>query len=441
MDNNSSGGDGSFQSGARDHNMILWIAIVIGVLVLLAGAWFVYTDTAPVQSVRNIISIKLPRPSPRRAPQPVPVPAPTPVPTPKPAPPAVPSFAPTPVAFVPAPPSLEPGRTPQQKPPPRRFIRGMRDTIKNTATNIVKGTVGGKVIGRLANQVGKLKNPDKNKPMQSPAKTSPTLSTGSVKLNPQGNTGDLKIPTPPPLPETAKPPAGAIVGTTLKKFEFVESMVHPAKAAPEINNITQVAPGVTMHALRFRGKWNDGDRNLHHSYYTHKARAEMYGLGGDKPYKLGETWLIGTTLYLAPDFVPSKGYCNTQQPVLHQSYFNWHTINGDKVTGSLMVFEAGLGSGTKEVRRVTVRRGEWNTFVTRVTFGEKGAYALSMNGDDFEGIKINTSVGHIHKNKVGKVKEFGGTWGLYMSTYGGKDGKPQKDTIVLHANPWIKKIG
>lgn len=261
-----------------------------------------------------------------------------------------------------------------------------------------------------------------------------------LDLKPDGNTGDLKIPSPPPLPESATPPPGAIVGTSLKKFSFDESMVHPAKAAPEINNITQVAPGVTMHALRFRGKWNDGDRDKHTGYYVYKARAEMNELGGKKPYKLGETWLIATTLYLAPDFVPSTTYCNTQQPVAFQSYFTWHTIKGDMVTGSLMAFEKGLGTTAKTVRTVTVRRGEWNTFVTKVTFGDNGSYDLSMNGDDFKGIKINTTYAKVKGSEVGKVKEFEGSWGLYMTNRGGVDGKPLRDTVVLHAYPWIKKV-
>ena len=285
------------------------------------------------------------------------------------------------------------------------------------------------------------KKPDPVKP-QEPKKPDPVKPCEHNKPDPvkpqePNKPTDVRLPSLadlPPLPPASEPPRGAIVGETLKSFRWIDSLVCPPGAAPEIPNIVQLGPRVFAHVLRHRGTWHDGDRHLSTGGYENKARAELSCLGGNTPYTLGSTWLIGTTVRLNPDFVPSRGYCNIMQPVLHQSYFTLHDLRGDVVTGSLRVFEAGLGSTSRTVRTVQFPRGRWVPLVVRVTFARRGEYALSVNGDEFRGIGgVDTTIGH------GQMP-FGGTFGLYMSATGAVDGRPQRDAIVQHANMWIKRV-
>lgn len=235
------------------------------------------------------------------------------------------------------------------------------------------------------------------------------------------------------LPSTG-PPAGALVGKQLSDFKWVDSKVIPRGAAPEIENITQVAPGVFRHWLRVGKGWHDGDRDLTTGRYALKGRAEMNSLGGSTPMKKGETWLIGSTVKFDDNFVPGSGFCDIAQPVLFQSYFTWG-LKGDTMVGQMMVFERGLGSPSKLVREVKVKRGQWFTWTLKVKLGPDGYYGLSVDGDAFQGFPINTEIGHVSRATVGKVSEFGGTWGLYGMMNG-----PPRDMIVYHANPFLKKV-
>ncbi len=239
----------------------------------------------------------------------------------------------------------------------------------------------------------------------------------------------------PPLPPAAQPPQGAIVGESLRDFKWIDSTVTPAGAAPEIQNIQELAPRIMCCVLRHRAGWHDGDRTLKTGRYAQKARAEMCCLGGNTPYAIGSTWLIGTTFRVNPDFTSPKGFCQLMQPVLHQSYLQLDKISGDDCTASLRVFTKGLGSASKVVRTIRFKRGQWVPVVLRVTFGPNGEYALSHDGDGFQGIRLDTSTGHVKGATVGKVNAFGGTWGLYMAAKGHKG-----DAIVQHANMFIKKI-
>ena len=129
---------------------------------------------------------------------------------------------------------------------------------------------------------------------------------------------------------------------------------------------------------------------------------------------------------LHPDFPGATSYIQLAQPVLHQSYFTVRG-SGDNWTGALMVFTNGLGSASREVRSIPMRRGVWYPLVFRVRLARGGSYEMSVNGDAFRGISggIDTTAGHTSVTH-------GGTWGLYMR--GGKG-----DCVVYHALPWIKK--
>ncbi len=249
----------------------------------------------------------------------------------------------------------------------------------------------------------------------------------------------------PPVPESAKPPPGARVVETMNDFEWGDSLVFPRGKAPEMPNITQIGPRTFNFWLRHRGDpkkdpeaWMDGDRDLswnegkRSSGYKDKSRAEIVGIG---KYGMGETWLIGTTVRLNPDFVPSRGYCDIMQPIGLQSWLTLGKIKGDVVTGTLAV-----GSPAKKsrpavnVREFTMKRGEWTTLVVRIRISKNGEYALSVNGDPFKSIKLDTTV----SDKGGPP--FTGTWGLYGSGTLDVNRKPLRDRIVQHTNMWVKKV-
>ncbi|AGE59351.1 hypothetical protein ATCVOR07043_223R [Acanthocystis turfacea Chlorella virus OR0704.3] len=272
-------------------------------------------------------------------------------------------------------------------------------------------------------------------PVPPPPAPVPPPSGSTIQVKPQGNVGDLRYPkTISSPPSSPTPPAGAVVGTSLSKFKWAASKVIPKGAAPNIDVITQVAPGVTMHGLRFRGKWNDGDRDKTGGAYDKKARSEMVSLGGDDPMRPGGTYLIGTSVYIAPGFKPSPGYCNIMQPVLFQSYL---TLSGskDNLTATLMAFTKGLGSPAKTIRAVKIPTGKWVQLVVKVKFAKDGYYGLSVNGDAFVGQNMDTTIAK-DGSGTGAASKFGTKWGLYMNNQGMTD-----DAVVFHYLPFWQKIG
>lgn len=240
----------------------------------------------------------------------------------------------------------------------------------------------------------------------------------------------------PNLGSSLQPPSGAVVGEKLSDFKYTDPRVYPPGAGPEIQNFEQVGPRHMRMTLRHRGTWWDGDRGLTSAKYRDKSRAELTTLKGlDKPFTVGSTWLMGTTVRLAPDFRPSRGYCNLAQPVKHQSFLTLTGLSGDTVTGSLNVFQNGLGTPFTQVRAFKMKRGEWTTLVIRINISRDGSYALSVNGDAFQGINGIDTI------KSGEnVPPFGGSWGLYGSATTDVNGKPLGDQVVEHKNIFLKKL-
>ena len=269
----------------------------------------------------------------------------------------------------------------------------------------------------------------------------PTPAVDSATVQAAGRkgwmAGDVHVPAMselPPLPSTATPPAGATVARSLRNFQLLDPNVCPPGAAPEIKNFWLVAPGVFACVLRHRKTWHDGDRDICQGKYATKSRAEMCCLGGPTPYVKGGSYLIGTTVWLRGDFVPAAGYCNFQQPTLHATYTTAQRLEGNNVITSVMAFERGLGSRTRVVRTFSVPRGQWTSWVIRIQPGRKsGRIEVSVNGDKFTGITLDTTIGHVHADRVGVVDKFGGTWGIYESTH------KNVDSLVIHAYPWWKR--
>jgi hypothetical protein len=248
------------------------------------------------------------------------------------------------------------------------------------------------------------------------------------------------------------PPPGAIVAESLNDFNkgrnVDNSLVFPRGAAPEIENITQIAPRTFKFELRFRGNpwspynprgtrgaWYDGDRNLEYNEgkrdgrYHDKSRAEVSGL----PAKIhnGETWEIATTVKLDKDFVPSQSYCNIMQPVFDGSFLSLTGLRGNVVTGSLFVFPDGIGKGIRTARDISIPRDEWVSIRVRVKFARDGFYQMSVNGDAFKGINLDTTKARFPYS----VK-----YGLYATATTSVLGKPMKDLIVYHRNMYMKKL-
>ena len=262
-------------------------------------------------------------------------------------------------------------------------------------------------------------------------------------------------PVEVPRSQPSSVPAGAFVAETLADFGrggVDNSLVFPRGAAPEIDNITQVGPRHFRFELRMRGNpwskhnpggtkgaWYDGDRDLEwnegqrDNRYHDKSRAEVHDLFRKTPrepsMKVGDTWDIATTVKLDANFVPSRMYCNIMQPVFDQSFLSLTDINGDDVTAQLMVFVDGIGSTIKVARSFTIRRGEWTSIIVRVKFAKDGRYEVSVNGDDFKGIKIDTS------ERAGGCK-----WGLYGTATTNVKGKPMKDLVCEHKTIYVRKV-
>jgi hypothetical protein len=263
-----------------------------------------------------------------------------------------------------------------------------------------------------------------------------------------------KPPAPnPPVQDVGAPPPGAIVAESLKDFgkkgrSVDASLVFPRGAAPEITNITQVAPRHFKFVLRHRGNpwsllnargtkgaWYDGDRDLQWNEgkrdgkYHDKSRAEVSALAAT--IKDGETWDIATTVKLDKDFVPSRSYCNIMQPVFDGSFLSLTGIKGNVVTGSLFVFPNGIGSGIKTARDISIPRDQWVSIVVRIKFAKNGFYQMSINGDAFQGINLDTTKARA---------PWGPKWGLYCTATTAVTGNPMKDTIVEHKNIYMRKL-
>ena len=262
-------------------------------------------------------------------------------------------------------------------------------------------------------------------------------------------------PTPPPTPpapDVGAPPPGSIVAESLKDFSkgkgIDDSLVFPRGAGPEITNITQIAPRHFKFVLRHRGNpwsqynqrgtkgaWYDGDRNLEWNEgkrdgkYHDKSRAEVNGL----PAKIsnGDTWDIATTVKLDKYFVPSRGYCNIMQPIFDGSFLSLTGIKGNVVTGSLFVFTNGIGSEIKTARNISIPKEQWVSIVIRIKFAQDGFYQMSINGDAFKGINMDTTKARFpYSNK----------WGLYCTATTDVTGKPMGDSVVEHKNIYMKKV-
>ena len=263
------------------------------------------------------------------------------------------------------------------------------------------------------------------------------------------------LPTPKPPAPTPKPdnlPPRSIVAETLNDFNkgknVDNSLVFPRGAGPEITNITQVAPRHFKFVLRHRGNpwspfntrgtkgaWYDGDRDLEWNEgkrdgkYHDKSRAEVSGLPAQ--ISNGDTWDIATTVKLDKNFVPSQSYCNIMQPVFDGSFLSLTGIRGNTVTGSLFVFPNGIGKGIRTARDISIPRGEWVSIVVRVKFARGGFYQMSINGDAFKGINLDTTKARFpYSNK----------WGLYCTATTDVTGKPMVDSIVEHKNIYMRKV-
>lgn len=234
---------------------------------------------------------------------------------------------------------------------------------------------------------------------------------------------------------TAAPP-GAIVPRNLADLKFAETRVFPPGKGPEIPNIQQVGPAHFKFTLRHRDGWYDGDRDgKNNRMGLAKSRAETFGFYKYvTPFELGSTWLIGSTVRLAPDFVPSRGYCNIMQPTNHQSFLGLTKLVGDTVTCQLVVFQDGIGTAQRVARTVTFKRNVWTSLVVKTTVGKQGYFGLSINGDAFQGIPCDTT-------KSGdRTPPLGGNFGLYGSATTGVDGKPLGDQTVEHKNMFLKHL-
>lgn len=269
--------------------------------------------------------------------------------------------------------------------------------------------------------------------------------------------------TPPPAtpqPATSRPPIvvapprGARVVRALSDFKSVDdSLVFPRGAAPEIKNITQDADGTFRFVLRHRGNpwskvnpkgtrgaWYDGDRDLEWNEgkrdgkYHDKSRAEVSG-AFDLTQRYGETWEYATTFKVDNDFVPSVGYCNLMQPVLHVCWLGLDSIRGDTISASLDYTKAVRGfAPSATARSFTFKRGEWVSIVVRIKIHDsQGTLEASINGDDFRGVR------NVKMNNQDAKGAYVCKWGIYGSGTTNVNRQPLGDWTVMHKNVWLRK--
>jgi hypothetical protein len=134
---------------------------------------------------------------------------------------------------------------------------------------------------------------------------------------------------------------------------------------------------------------------------------------------------------LDKDFIPSQVYTNILQPIFDGSFLSLTGIRGNIVTGSLFVFTDGIGSKILTVRGISIPRDEWLSIRIRIKFARDGFYQMSVNGDAFKGINLDTTKARFPYS----VK-----YGLYCTATTNVLGKPMKDLICYHRNMYMKKL-
>jgi len=253
------------------------------------------------------------------------------------------------------------------------------------------------------------------------------------------------------LPATmGVPPPGSIIANTLSDFASVDqSLVYPNGAAKEMTHVVQIAPGTFRHYMRHRGDpfanknsgaWFDGDRSNENNTIKHenKSRSEMSGLlkAQGKEMNIGESWEIGTTVWLDPNFIPGGGYCSLMQCVLFQSMINLASIEGNNVTAELLVMPDGIGGDQVQVHQFTIPRATLTSIAVRVTLKKGGTYSISVNGGAYVTSKPMdlTKLQHKADTKIGIY-----TNGTMSCSYWPKH-LPLNDSQVVHTRIYMKLL-
>lgn len=278
----------------------------------------------------------------------------------------------------------------------------------------------------------------------------------------------LGSPVPLPPASLPQPPQGAYIGENLSDFVYDDAEVFPRGAAREIQNVTKIGPRTFNFVLRLRGNpwskinpkgthgaWYDGDRGLEWNegkhpgaigIYIDKTRAEFMGFTklGKYPFSEGETWMMGTTVRLDPNFVPSSNHCTLMQPIDQGSRFAAKSINGDDVTWGVYAYPVHAKASEKHtIREFVIRRGVWTSIriiihLAKAKNGKNGngSYGVSINGDAYQ------TVSNIDTTQASDIQngKFGGTWGLYGTATTDVNGNPMKDMIVQHSNIFLKRL-
>jgi len=236
-----------------------------------------------------------------------------------------------------------------------------------------------------------------------------------------------------PSPVWDRDADGAYHSVGLKSFEGIEEpvvryVVADGRAESDsFVNITDQGGGVVRMYLRYRDAWWDGDQSTNR---RDRQRAEIKGLGPHQ--KDGETFEYGTTFRTDPAFRGWGRFCHI---------FQLKATDGSKgpplVTLSIMPgtgagalqFDSGRG-GFRVARAFTWSPGEWETVRIRVktTTHDDGELMLSVNGDEFQGVK---GLPIFRPQST----EYRPKWGLYRGIVAG-----MHDDWVEHKNAVAHKL-
>jgi len=234
-------------------------------------------------------------------------------------------------------------------------------------------------------------------------------------------------------------PLLAGTATRLADFEGVEEpelryLVKTGKFVyDDYVNIRDAGEHTVRMTLRYHaGDWWDSDRDKQD---TSRQRAEVKGIGPHQ--KNGDTFEYGTTWRTSPGFRPAERFCHV---------FQLKATDGDDgaplVVLSILAepgkaevrYWSGAAKGFSKVREVAWQPDTWQTIRIRVTTSPKedGAIVVSVNGDEFQGLKGIS----VYRPDA---TDYRPKWGLYRGIDKDKP-MPLGDDWVEHKDAMAQKL-
>jgi len=192
-------------------------------------------------------------------------------------------------------------------------------------------------------------------------------------------------------------------------------------------NITEPRRGVVRMFLRHRDDWWDGDQGTSR---RDRQRAEIKGLGPHQ--KDGETFEYGTTFRTDPDFKGAGRFCHIMQLKATDGNKGLPLVTLSILPGTnsaALQYDSG-NDRFRIARSFTWKPGAWVTvrFRVKTTTTNTGELTLSVNGDEFQGVR------NIPLYRP-RATDYRPKWGLYRGVAAG-----MHDDWIEHKNAVARKL-